>query len=443
MNRAQALVSEILEMVGTRCEAEVVAEVGSSSLTRFANSFIHQNVSEDVEEVTLKVAIDGRVASSATTATTAAALVNFVESTIGTAADQPVDNGWPGVGGPDEPVVTDHWDPDTASADPMTRAEAVKAFVDAGDGMLGAGYCQTEARHRAYGNTAGRNVHGRFTTAVVDGIHQTGSSAGSGHAAGVALSDIDAGAVGALAARRARDSVGASDAKPGEYEVVLSPECIATIAIFLNVYGFNGKEAEEGTSFVALGERQFDDAFNLWDDPTAPGALYVPFDAEGTAKHHLDLVKDGRTTALLHSRRTANKAGTESTGHAELGAEMWGPFATNLFIGGGEKSVDDLVSGVDRGIYVSTFNYCRVLDPKTLVVTGLTRNGTFMIENGKISDPIANMRFTQSFVGALGPDKVHGIADDARFADSEFGPLLVHAPSFQLAGWNFTGGAEG
>jgi predicted Zn-dependent protease len=443
MNRDQALVNEVLGMVGDRCEAEVLVDVGTSSLTRFANSFIHQNVSEEIEEVTLKVALDGRVASSTTTATTPVALARFVEATLETASTQPLDGDWPGVGGPVESPSVDHWDPETASADPMVRAQAVKAFVDAGNGLLAAGYCQTEARHRAYGNTAGRKVHGRFTTAVVDGIHQTGSSAGSGHAADVALSSIDAEEVGALAAQRARDSVGSFDAKPGEYQVILSPDCVATIAIFLNVYGFNGKMAEEGMSFVELGEQQFDATFNLWDGPTDPGALFVPFDIEGTPKRHLDLVMDGVTTSLLHTRRTALKAGTESTGHAVQGAETWGPFGSNLFVGSGDAPTSELIASVERGIYVSAFNYCRVLDPKTLVVTGLTRNGTFMIENGAIADPITNMRFTQSFVDALGPGRLLGIGDDARYADSEFGPLLVHAPSLLLDGWNFTGGAEG
>jgi predicted Zn-dependent protease len=443
MNREQTLVREVLQMVGDRCEAEVIVDVGAASLTRFANSFIHQNVSEEIEEVTLKVALDGRVASSTTTATSAVGLARFVEATLETAATQPVDSGWPGFGGPVDAAQVDHWDGDTATADPMVRAQAVKAFVDAAPGLLGAGYCQTEARHRAYGNTEGRRAHGRFTTAIVDGIHQTGSSAGSGHAGATALSSIDSAAVGALAAQRALDGVGAFDAKPGDYQVVLSPECVATIAVFLNVYGFNGKTVEEGMSFVEVGEQQFDETFNLWDGATDPGALFVPFDIEGTPKRRLDLVRAGVTTSLLHSRRTAMAAGTESTGHAVQGAEMWGPFASNLFVGGGSRSLDELIGTVDRGIYVSSFNYCRVLDPKTLVVTGLTRNGTFMIENGTIAEPITNMRFTQSFVDALGPNKVQGIGDDVRYADSEFGPLFVHAPSLQLESWNFTGGAEG
>jgi predicted Zn-dependent protease len=196
-------------------------------------------------------------------------------------------------------------------------------------------------------------------------------------------------------------------------------------------------------SFVEVGGTPFDPAIDIWDDATDPRALYVPFDVEGTPKAKVDLVAGGTTTGLLHSRRTARKAGAESTGNAAAGAEQFGPFGWNMFVGGGTSSVDDLVAGVERGIYVSTFNYCRVLDPKTLVVTGLTRNGTFMIENGRITDAVTNMRFTQSFVEALGEGRVLGIGDDARFADSEFGPTFIHAPSMRLGSWRFTGGASG
>ena len=109
----------------------------------------------------------------------------------------------------------------------------------------------------------------------------------------------------------------------------------------------------------------------------------------------------------------------------------------------GSTAVDDMIAGVDRGLYVATFNYCRVLDPKALTVTGLTRNGTFIIENGKITGGVTNLRFTQSFVEALAQGRVSAIGNDARFADSEFGPGMMHVPSLQLDAWNFTGGAAG
>lgn len=443
MSHAEDLVAKTLSLVGDRAEAEALAHVGRSSLTRFANSFIHQNVSEDEAVVSLKVAAGGKVASSTATATDDDALENLVDATIALAKDQPVDNEWPGFGGPVDIPDVDHWDDGTGADDPADRADAVREFVDAGEGMLAAGYCQTEAIHKAYGNTSGRQAFGRYTTAVMDGIHRTPTSAGSGHAAGSALGDIDAFAVGSLAADRARRSENPFDTKPGEYEVVLSPECIATIAIFLSFYGFNAKFAEEGTSFARVGEMQFDSAVDMWDDATDPRALYAAFDDEGTPKQRKDLILGGVTTSLVHNRRTAAKEGVESTGHAFFGSDSDGPFASNIFIRGGTSPVDDLIAGVERGIYVSTFNYCRVLDPKTLVVTGLTRNGTFMIENGRVTDPVTNLRFTQSFCGALGPGNVLGIADNARFADSEFGATIVHAPSMRLGRFNFTGGAAG
>ena len=114
-----------------------------------------------------------------------------------------------------------------------------------------------------------------------------------------------------------------------------------------------------------------------------------------------------------------------------------------MFLEEGETSVEEMIASVERGLYVSTFNYCRVLDPKALTVTGLTRNGTFMIENGRITGAVTNLRFTQSFVDALSQGRVHTIGNDARFADSEFGPGMLYVPSLHLESWNFTGGASG
>ena len=176
---------------------------------------------------------------------------------------------------------------------------------------------------------------------------------------------------------------------------------------------------------------------------TDPRALGVPFDVDGVPKRRLHLVSTGTSSALAHDRRTARKMDTESTGHAVPGGDTWGPFPTNVFVGAGTTPVDDMVASIDRGLFVTTFNYCRILDPKTQVVTGLTRNGTFMIENGAITGAVTNLRFTQSFVEGLSGGNVVAVGNDGRFADSEFGPGVVHAPSLHLASWNFTGGADG
>lgn len=440
---SKELAAKVLDMVGDRAEAEVVATEGISSLTRFANSFIHQNVGEHLESVNLRVAVDGRVASAKTTASDDDALARFVDATLTTAQAQPVDKDWPGLIEPTPVPDVEHYDAATADASPVARAELVKEFVDQGEGMLAAGYCETEGQTHTFMNSAGQQATGRETSAILDGIHRTATSAGSGHTDSSAIGDLDAAAAGALAAQRARDSEKTFDAKPDAYEVVLAPEAVASIAVFLGFYGFNAKAHEEGQSFATLGEEQFDPSFRFWDDVTDPRAKSIGFDSEGTPKGRLDLVKDGITTALAHDRRTAKKAGVTSTGHGFPGSAMFGPAPFNLFVGAGAAGEEDLIAGIERGIYVSTFNYCRVLDPKPLIVTGLTRNGTFMIENGEITGAVSNLRFTQSFVQALAPRNVTGVGSNDRFADSEFGAGFVYCPSLSLASFHFTGGAEG
>jgi len=432
-----------IEIVGDRAEAEAVATVGRLALTRFANSFIHQNVSEDTVGVWLRVAADGRVAALQGNRYDDASLQRLVDGALEAASLQPRDEEWPGVSAPAKVPDVRHVDPATKDVAPELRASLVRDFIDAGDGLLGAGYCDSAFQEQSFVNTSGQEATGEDTRASIDGIHQTGVSAGSAHQTSMAIGDIDGSAAGRLAADRARRGMDAFDLKPGEYEVVLAPECVASIAIFLSVYGFSGKAVNEGQSFVELGRQQFDPRVEIFDDPLSTGALGVPFDTEGTPKRRLGLVSAGVTSAIAHDRRSAKKAGAESTGHAHPQSAVWGPVATDLVVQGGDESVEDLIAAVDRGLYMATFNYCRILDPKTQVVTGLTRNGTFMIENGKITGAVTNLRFTQSFVTALGPGNVLGFGDDARFADSEFGAGFVRAPSARLASWNFTGGAEG
>jgi len=441
MTRTIELASRVLAKVSGRADAEVVVTGGVSALTRFANSFIHQNVAEEGYEVSIRVAVDGRVNSAATTSLDD--LDAFVENTIDVASLQRVDENWPGLTPPIDVTDPKHYDKATAKATPADRADQVADFVAAGPDMRAAGYCETVGHNVAFVNTAGHRAFGRYTRATIDGIHQIDGAAGAGHATSKAFAGLDGSEVGALAAGRAQRGVGAYDIKPGEYEVVLAPECVATIGIFLSFYGFNGKQHAEGQSFVELGEKQFDASINLYDNPHDSRALGVGFDAEGTPRQRLDLINNGVTQAVAHDRRTAAKAGTHSTGHGDSGSEQWGPLPTHVFLAEGEASVDEMIASVERGLYVSTFNYCRVLDPKALSVTGLTRNGTFMIENGKITGAVTNLRFTQSFVEALGQGNVEAIGNDARFADSEFGPGLLHVPSLHLEKWNFTGGAAG
>jgi predicted Zn-dependent protease len=200
---------------------------------------------------------------------------------------------------------------------------------------------------------------------------------------------------------------------------------------------------------VHPGEAQLDPAVDLWDDATDDRSVGLGFDAEGTPKRRVPMVEAGVSVGLVHDRRTAAKVGTSSTGHAIGGGERFGAYPTNVFLGASGDAgmgrppasggtLDEVVGAVTRGLLVTDFWYTRILDPKTQVVTGLTRNGLFLVEDGHVSRGVRNLRFTQSYAGAVAPGHVRAIAPDARLVNSS-----AFVPSLHLASWNFTGGARG
>ncbi len=444
---------DVLSRIGGRAEAEVIVQQGRSAVTRFANSFIHQNVADDWHRVRLKVVTEGRLATGTTNRLDTGSLDRLVEDTLLAATYRPVDPDWPGLGPPEAwlTVDDDHYDKDTHFADPASRAAVVREFVSAGrDGQGGeaepdleaAGFCSTDGWKTFFANTDDHRAEGLASLATIEAILRTPADEsgwradGSGWQSSSRLGDLDGAAAGRIAADKARAGAFAVDIEPGVYEVVLEPAAVADIVGFL-ADGFSAKAYREGTSFVKAKKQQFDTDISLWDDALDPQAIGMSFDAEGTPKSAVDLVLEGVSNALVHDRRTAAKAKVRSTGHGIEGGEAWGPYPGNLFLGDGDTSPADLIASVRRGLLVTEFWYTRTLDPKTQVVTGLTRNGTFLIEDGVIVGAVKNLRFTQSYVEALGPGNVLGIGDDPRL----YGSSCV-VPSLHLASWNFTGGAK-
>lgn len=443
---ADAVVEDVLRLVRDRsrdAEAEVTVRTGVSALTRFASSFIHQNVAEDLSHLLLRVAVDGHVASVTLDGPPDGDhLARVVANAFDAAVAMPVDPEWPGVTPPTTGLDVEHWDEATAGATPDERAARIRAFVDAGGGLETAGFCSTLAVHLTFGNTAGHSLSGRGTAAVLDGIARTPTADGSGRQGSVALGELDGAAVGDRAARKARDASNPTDLEPGRYEVVLEPDGVANILSFLLVHGFNAKAVEEGRSFAEVGATQFDRAVSLRDDVADDATVGIAFDIEGTPKRPLDLVRDGVTRGLLHTRRTAKAMGVQSTGHAVEGGAAWGALGANLVLERGTATVDELVAGMERGVLVTDFWYTRILDPRTQVVTGLTRNGVWLVEDGRVVRPVTNFRFTQSFLDALGPGNVKGISNERALLLAGWDSIYV-VPSLHLASWNFTGGAKG
>jgi predicted Zn-dependent protease len=444
--RALDLADHVIELVHARAadaEVEVTVRRGQEALTRFATGFIHQNVASDVNHVLIRVALDGRNATTsldgpADDDTLGRAIVGALEA----ARVRPPDPDWPGLA-PRKPAPSvDHYDAATARATADERANLVAEFVSEAGGLETAGFCSTAAVRVAFANSIGQRLTARATVAELDGIARTSTADGSGRAASADISALNGSEIGARAATKARNASEPTDLEPGRYEVVLEPGCVADMLEFLSVYGFNGKAVEEGRSFATVGSAQFDPSLTLRDDVSDPHTVGIAFDVEGSPKLPRDLVRDGTIVGLLHTRRTGKAAGTESTGHAVEGGAAWGALGGNLVLEGRAPRDTDLVASVERGVVVTDFWYTRVLDPRTQVVTGLTRNGVWLIEEGRVVRPITNLRFTQSFIEALAPGAVQGTSR-ARALVREGWDLAYLVPSLHLASWNFTGGAKG
>ncbi|MDG4767781.1 metallopeptidase TldD-related protein [Solwaraspora sp. WMMD406] len=473
------LAGRVVELVrraaGAAVEAEAFVDHRALALTRFANSFIHQNVADATSTVWLRLHVDGRTAIGSTTITDADGLVDLVERTLTAARLCPPDPGWPGLTSPSALLIGDGWDEATAQAGPAQRAALVRDFVAAAEGEECAGYCRTAHRSAGFANSAGQQAGGRAAEAAMDGVVRAGGVDGVARLAAARLVDVDGTVLGSRAAVKARAGRHPVDLAPGRYPVVLEPTAVVDLLQMLARNGFAGKAHYERRSFVELGAAQFDSAITLVDDPLS--GCGMPFDAEGTPTAPTVLVDSGVTVAVTHDRRTAAQAGAVSTGHAAPGNVSWGPVAQHLRLLPGDQippgeqppageqpppgdavrpgpggevpgpaaDVDSaaLVASMKRGLLVTDLWYTRVLDPRSLVVTGLTRNGVWLVEEGEIVAALRNLRFTQSYPAALAPGAVSGIGGRAARLPDAWDNTSWQAPALRLASWQITGGATG
>jgi predicted Zn-dependent protease len=446
------IASDLVEAVAKAlpgADAEVSVRRVTRGLTRFAGSAIHQNVATETDQLRLRVHRDGR-----TVALTGHDVEALVERARAALADAPADRAWPGLTAPAPAVSTGNEDPETSAATPADRAARVRDFVRAAGDLETAGYVSTTTYRASYANTLGHALDGATTEAAMDGIARTGTSDGLARFASVRLGEVDGARLGARASTKARASARPEALPPGRYEVVLEPAAVTDVLTCFGYYGFNGRGFAEGLSFARIGEAQLDPAVTLLDDPIGPGGGGLPFDGEGTPRDTLTLVADGVVRAVLHDRQTAALTGGVSTGHYSdagfgvLGSclhlqaptrqpadEVDGPEA--------DSHVAALVAQVGHGLLVTDNWYTRVLDPKTLVMTGLTRNGLWLIEDGRVTRPVQNLRFTQSYPQALGPGAVLGVGATATGLPADRLGTAYRAPALRLASWNYTGNAAG
>jgi len=232
--------------------------------------------------------------------------------------------------------------------------------------------------------------------------------------------------------------------EPGEYEVILEPYAVSELLSFLGYLGFHALAVQEGRSFFSnrFGEKMVDEKVTVYDDGLDPEGLQVPFDFEGIAKKRVTFFDRGVAKGVTYDSFTAGREGKKSTGHGLIAPNTEGPIPINLFMKGGESSLEEMVKSVRRGIYVTRFHYTNVVEPMKAVITGMTRDGTFLIEEGEIKKPVKNLRFTESVLKAL--SRVRGVSRDRRICSegTVYSRRFVTgtvAPAVKIDGFNFSG----
>ena len=419
---------------------EVVVGRVSEGLTRFANSQIHQNVWRDVVAVALRaVTDDGRTGVVRVQTDDPRDVEQACREAVALARISPPDPEFPGLAPPAQVqgVVVDEA---TATASPGDRAGAVRELLAQVPAEYeAAGAYRTEGRETAVYTTAGQRVYAPLSVAGLTVVTTGPSSSGYAEAGGRAVGDIDPAATGGAAVAKTAAGVDATELDAGVWPVVLEPPAVATLVQFLTYLGFGGRGWVEGRTFTAgrLGRRCVDEGITVVDDAVSASAVGAPFDDEGTPKQRVELVRDGIAANVVHDRHSASRCGTDSTGHALPAPNTFGPLATDpILLPGDDGSIDDLIAGCQRGILVTRFHYTNVVHPKETVVTGMTRDGTFLIEDGRITRPVRNLRFTQSILQAL--DTVEAISTQTRYATELFGEG-ARFPALRLPAFTFSG----
>ena len=420
-------------------EAEVLVVAEDSALTRFANSEIHQNVAETNVSVNLRFVAGRRIGVASSGRIDDEGLRRLASNAGAIARNVAELDDWGGLPEP-TPIrdVPAAFAEATAGATPEFRAAAARAVIGAADaaGVVAYGSFATGSETIAVANSKGVRAVQQRTTSQLITVHMA-ADGGSGYAeqAAVDATTIDAEALGREAAAKARATAGAVSVDPGDYPVVLEEYAVVDLLDMLGYLGFSALAVQEGRSFVEIGKRVGSELVSIHDDGADPLGLPMAFDYEGVAKQRVELVERGVARGVVYDAQTAAREHRSSTGHGLPAPNTEGPFAVNLFMQPGTAAKAELASDIKRGIWVTRFWYVRIVHPKASIITGMTREGTFLIENGRITRPVKDLRFTQSILEAL-----QGTLALSRSTKLEIGEFIgaSRVPAVRLKAFTFT-----
>jgi PmbA protein len=436
----------------TADQTEVVVLATDSALTRFANSAIHQNVAEADAEVRIRVVMrssasagGARVGVATTNDLADEALIQTLGNALSAARLQPVNPAFTSLPAPQPIPEVSAFSQATAGCTPEQRARGVGTIclMARSAGVIASGALTTSVFEAAVANSLGIFAYHPTTLADINTVVMSDTSAGYASALVLDVTCLDFEAIGQEAVDKCLQSQNPRALDPGEYTVILEPYAVQDLVHMMAFTGLGAVTLQEGRSFMVgkIGQQIVDPCVSIWDDGLNPAGLPWPFDFEGVPKQRVDLIEQGVARGVVYdSYRAGKEEGRTSTGHAPPPASPFGPLPLNVFFAPGEATLEEMIASTKRGLYVTRFHYTRPVEPTKVVITGMTRDGTFLIENGEIAHPVKNLRFTQSYLEAL--NHVAAIGNEPRLLTGMTGFVRHSVPALKLNRFAFTGATE-
>ncbi|HLJ49634.1 MAG TPA: TldD/PmbA family protein [Bryobacteraceae bacterium] len=420
-------VSDVELHVGAKAEA----------LTRFANNTIHQNVAEQTRFLSVRAMIGQRMARASTNRLDNESIRGVVEQAIAIAKASEEDPDLLPMAEPATLKPVARFFTSTAHATPGQRAAAVAEAIKLAEAasMTAAGIYSTEQSVEAVYNSRGVAAYHTETLARCSITAMAEDSSGWAKASSTDRTSFSAPELARQAVEKARLSRNPRELEPGRYTVILEPA--AVLDVVGQMFGdFSATSIADQRSFLTnrIGEALFGSNIEIHDDVFHGSQAGPAFDGEGVPRKRLKLVDAGTPHEVAYARSSAAKAGVEATGHGFPLPNEIGEMPVNIVISGGDTSVDQMVASTRRGILVTRLWYIREVDPYEKIMTGMTRDGTFLIENGEIAGGIRNFRFNQSIIEML--RNVEALSPSLRTSGEEAFDMVV--PAMKVADFNFT-----
>jgi PmbA protein len=385
-------------------ETEVHVDETISALTRFANNGIHQNVAENTLNVSVRTQVEQRTARATTNRTDEDSLRAAIEASLSLAHSQPKKLNLLAMPGKQRYRGLNRFIKQTAMLTPEDRARAVRRACDLAvkKGQTAAGIFSSAQSQSVMGNARGLFAAYRDTHAVFSITMQESSAASWAKENAANVTDIDPQRLAARASDKAHRATDAQELAPGRYTVILEPAAVLDLVGFL-FYDFAATALRDKRSCFneRMGKQLMGKNISIEDDVYHPLQLGTPYDGEGIPRQHVRLVDNGVPKNLVYSRASAKIAKKKPTGHGFLLPNEYGEAPMNLVFSGGEASLEEMIASTERGLLVTRLWYIREVDPYEKIMTGMTRDGLFLVEKGRVGSAVRNFRFNQSVLEML------------------------------------------